>query len=209
MIKKIISICLLLSVFTCITPVLAINDKIFDYEFQRLSKDQYQHKKVLKKYDSYLLNIENKTNKAILLTSESTVLYVNNNGETLENETRRDIYRKIRRKDIGKYYSIGLPCIAVGGLITGATFGLGIPVAIGLGIIGTRPANKATKENYQLAYELYQSRSLPLRFEPKELNQILLLIPKGESINKIIITNVVIEKSNKKFNINLDIATKE
>lgn len=209
MIKKFISIYLLLSFYMFTTPVVAMNNSMFDYEIQRLSKDQYQHKKVLKKYDSYLLNIENKTNKPILLTSESTVIFVNNNGETLENETRRDIYCKTRRKDVGKYYSIGMPCIAIGGFITGATFGLGIPVAIGLGIIGTRPASKATKENYQVAYELYQSRGLPLKFEPKELNQVLLLVPKEEIIDKIIITNVVKEKSDKKFNIDLNIAIKE
>jgi hypothetical protein len=88
--------------------------------------------------------------------------------------------------------------------------GLGTPVAIGLTILGDRPAKKAAQENYQIAEEIYHSRGLPLRFEPQEINQLLLLVPKKEILSKVTITDVMYENNiNKKFDLTIDLTKME
>ena len=77
-------------------------------------------------------------------------------------------------------------------------------------ILGNRPANKAAQENYQIAEEIYKSRGLPLRFEPQDINQLLLLVPKKEKLSKVVITNVMYENNvNKKFDLTIDLTKME
>lgn len=210
MIKKLLSIFLLLSFCLQENIAFAIESNDINYHVQRLDNEQYPHKKVLKKYDPYLLTIVNKNKKSILSTADSQVLLLGENDNSIVSETRRDIYRNTRRRDIAKSYSIGVPCAAVSGAIIGFTFGLGIPVAIGVMILGNRPAQKAAQENYQIAEEIYQSRGLPLRFEPQEINQLLLLVPKKEKLSKVTITDVMYENNvNKKFDFTIDLTKME
>ena len=210
MIKKLLSIFLLLSFCLQENIAFAIESNDINYHVQRLDNEQYPHKKVLKKYDPYLLTIVNKNKKSILSTADSQVLLLGENDNSIVSETRRDIYRNTRRRDIAKSYSIGVPCAAVSGAIIGFTFGLGIPVAIGVMILGNRPAQKAAQENYQIAEEIYQSRGLPLRFEPQEINQLLLLVPKKEKLSKVTITDVMYENNvNKKFDLTIDLTKME
>jgi hypothetical protein len=76
--------------------------------------------------------------------------------------------------------------------------------------LGDRPAKKAAQETYQIAEEIYQSRGLPLRFEPQEINQLLLLVPKKEKLSKVTITNVIYENNiNKKFDLTIDLTKME
>ena len=210
MIKKFLAIFLLLAFCFQANVVFAIEANNVTYHVQRLDKEQYPHKKVMKKYDPYLLTIVNKNKKSILSTADSQVLLSDDNDNSIISETRRNIYRNTRRRDIGKAYSIGIPCAAVSGAIIGFTFGLGIPVAIGVSILGNRPAKKAAQENYQIAEEIYQSRGLPLRFEPQEINQLLLLVPKKEKLSKVTITDVMYENNiNKKFDLTIDLTKME
>ena len=210
MTKRVLSIFLLLSFCFQTNLAFAIETNDVNYHVQRLDKEQYPHKKVIKKYDPYLLTIVNKNKKSLLSTADSQILLFDENDSSIVSETRRNIYRNTRRRDIGKSYSIGVPCVAVGGAIIGFTFGLGIPVAIGVMILGNRPARKAAQENYQIAEEIYQSRGLPLRFEPQEINQLLLLVPKKEKLSKVTITNVMYENNvNKKFDLTIDLTKME
>ena len=210
MIKKFLAIFLLLAFCFQTNAVYAIEANNLTYHVQRLDKEQYPHKKVIKKYDPYLLTLVNKDKKSILANADSEILLFDDNDNSIVSETRRDAYRKIRRRDIGKSYSIGIPCAIVSGAIIGFTFGLGIPVAIGVMILGDRPAKKAAQENYQIAEEIYQSRGLPLRFEPQEINQLLLLVPKKEKLSKVTITNVMYENNiNKKFDLTIDLTKME
>lgn len=210
MIKKFLAIFLLLAFCFQTNAVLAIEANNLTYHVQRLDKEQYPHKKVIKKYDPYLLTLVNKDKKSILANADSEILLFDENNNFIDSETRRDTYRKTRRRDIGKSYSIGVPCALVSGAIIGFTLGLGIPVAIGVMILGNRPAKKAAQENYQIAEEIYQSRGLPLRFEPQEINQLLLLVPKKEKLSKVTITNVIYENNiNKKFDLTIDLTKME
>lgn len=210
MIKKLLSAFLLFSFCFQANIAFAIETNNISYHAQRLDKEQYPHKKVLKKYDPYLLTIVNKNKKSILSTADSQVLLFDESDSSIVSETRRSLYRNTRRRDIAKSYSIGVPCAAVGGAIIGFTFGLGIPVAIGVMILGNRPANKAAQENYQIAEEIYKSRGLPLRFEPQDINQLLLLVPKKEKLSKVVITNVMYENNvNKKFDLTIDLTKME
>ena len=55
-----------------------------------------------------------------------------------------------------------------------------------------------------------QSRGLPLRFEPQEINQLLLLVPKKEKLSKVTITDVMYENNiNKKFDLTIDLTKME
>ena len=210
MIKKLLSVFLLLLFSFQANLVFAIESNDINYRVKRLDLEQYPHKKVIKKYNPYLLTVVNKCKKSILSTADSQVLLFAENDSLIVSETRRNIYRSIRRKDIGKYYSIGVPCAAVSGAIIGFTFGLGIPVAIGVMILGNRPAKKAAQENYQVAKEIYHSRGLPLRFDPQDIKQLLLLVPKKEKLSKVTITNVMYENNvNKKFDLTIDLTKME
>ena len=210
MIKKFLAIFLLLAFCFQANVVFAIEANNVTYHVQRLDKEQYPHKKVIKKYDPYLLTLVNKDKKSILANADSEILLFDENDNSIVSETRREAYRNTRRRDIGKSYSIGVPCALVSGAIIGFTFGLGIPVAIGVMILGNRPARKAAQENYQIAEEIYQSRGLPLRFEPQEINQLLLLVPKKEKLSKVTITNVMYENNvNKKFDLTIDLTKME
>jgi len=177
--------------------------KSFDVEMKRQSKEQYPYKKVLKKYDPYLLTITNNGNEPLLIATNSSFEFMLRDGNILQAEQRRDLYRKVRYRDIGRNYWIGTPCDLIAGAIIGATFGLGIPVAIGLMIIGHRPALNAAAKNSEIGKDLYETRKLPLRFEPGQTYLVRAFVPKGVFVNKIILTNLVYENSQNKINIEI------
>lgn len=177
--------------------------KDFEAEVKRQTKDQYQFKKVNKKYDPYLVTFTNKTGKTILLTTDTGLEFVTKGEQKVVSESRREIYRKTRSRDIGKYYGIALPCSAIGGGIIGITFGLGTPVAIGVILLGMLPTAGASKVNSNFANDLYIARKLPLRMTPDETYQIRVLAPKQMNIKDIIFTNLVFE--NDKSNIKYDL----
>lgn len=181
--------------------------KDFEAEIKLQSKDQYQFKKVYKKYDPYLVTFTNKTDKTILLTTDSFVEFKTKDDKQLISESRRTIYRKTRSRDIGKYCGITFPCFMLGGGIIVLTFGLGIPVALGAFILGVVPVANANKTNSGFTQDMYVARKLPLRMSPNETYQIRILAPKETKIQNIIFTNLVFEndKTNTRYNLNLPI----
>lgn len=182
--------------------------KNFDAEFKRQSKDQYPYKKVNKKYDTYLINLVNNNNKTVVISSGTKLDFLLGDNTKVTSETRRQIYRKTRSRDIGKYYWIGLPCAAVAGGIIGITFGLGTPVAIGVLILGNMPSGNAAKINAEFAKDLYTARKLPLRFEPHQTYQVRMFVNKGEKVDKLILTNLAFENDfNKKYDLELNVNT--
>ncbi|MEI8129241.1 MAG: hypothetical protein WCG95_06445 [bacterium] len=190
--------------------VLAIENKEiknFEVDVKLQTKDQYQFKKVNKKYDPYLITFENKTGKTILLTSDTMLEFITQNDKEIVSESRREIYRKTRSRDIGKYYGFALPGSLIAGGIIGITFGLGIPVAIGVIILSTMPSTKASVKNADFAKDLYTARKLPLRMSPDETYQIRVLAPSKASLKSIVFTNLVFEndKSDTKYNLKLPV----
>jgi len=180
--------------------------KNFDSEFKRQSKDQYPYKKVNKKYDTYLINLVNNNDKTVIICADTELDFLLDDNAKVTSETRREIYRKTRSKDIGKYYWIGMPCSAIAGGIIGLTFGLGTPVAIGVMILGTMPSTKAAKINADFAKDLYTARKLPLRFEPHQLYQVRIFTQKGKKVNKLILTDLSFENDfSKKYDLELNL----
>lgn len=185
------------------------NKEIKDFEAEVLlqTKDQYQFKKVNKKYDPYLVTFINKSDKTILLTTDTRLEFITKGEQKVSSESRREIYRKTRSRDMGKYYGIALPCAAIGGGIIGITFGLGTPVAIGVMFLGILPAANASKVNSDFANDLYTARKLPLRMLPDETYQIRVLVPKQMNLKNIIFTNLVFEhdKTHTKYDLVLPV----
>lgn len=179
--------------------------KNFEADVKLQNKDQYQFKKVNKDYDAYLVTFTNKTNKTILLTTDTSLEFITKGEQKIVSEKRRDIYRKIRSKDMGKWYGIALPGSAIAGGIIGLTFGLGIPVAIGVIILSTKPSINAAAINADFAKDLYIARKLPLRMAPDETYQIRVLAPKHASLNSIIFTNLIFEneKSDSRYDLRI------
>lgn len=207
-------ITLLLSIIFLFQPCVVLADgnkakdiKDFEVEIKLQTKDQYPYKKVLKKYDPYLVTFTNKSNKTLLLTTNTSLEFVTKDNQELVSESRREIYRKTRSRDVGKYCGFALPSSAIAGGIIGLTFGLGIPVAIGVVILGFMPAKRASMMNSDFANDLYSARKLPLRMNPNETYQIRVLAPKQISIQSIVFTNLVFEndKSNTKYNLRLPV----
>lgn len=207
-------ITLFLSILFLLQPcaVLAEGNKIkeikdFEVEVKLQTKDQYQFKKVNQKYDSYLITFTNKNDKALLLTTGTSLEFITKDNQELISESRREIYRKTRSKDVGKYFGFALPSSAIAGGIIGLTFGLGTPVAIGVIILGCMPTKKANMMNSEFANDLYIARKLPLRMNPNETYQIRVLVPKQTPIKSIVFTNLVFEndKSSTKYNLRLPV----
>lgn len=177
--------------------------KDFEADVKRQTKDQYQFKKVNKKYDPYLVTFTNTSDKTILLTTDTALEFVTKGEQKVASATRREIYRKTRSRDIGKYWGFAYPGACVAGFITGFTFGLGIPVAIGVYILSNKPYKDASKVNSNFANDMYIARKLPFRMLPDETYQIRVLAPKQMNIKDIIFTNLVFEndKSNTKYDL--------
>lgn len=181
--------------------------KAFEADIKLQTRDQYQFKKVNKIYDPYLVTFVNKTDKTILLTTDTMLEFETKNNQNIISDSRREIYRKTRSKDMGKYYGIALPGSALAGGIIGITFGLGIPVAIGVIILSVKPSANAAATNADFAKDLYIARKLPLRMSPNETYQIRVLAPKQAPIKNIIFTNLVFEndKSNTRYDLKLPV----
>jgi hypothetical protein len=177
--------------------------KTLDVSIKRQSKEQYPYKKVLKNYDPYLITITNNGKTPLLITTSTTFHFELRDGTEQQVSSRRDLYRKVRYRDIGRNYWIGTPCDLLAGAVIGATFGLGIPVGIGLIIIGHKPAFNAAAKNSEIGKDLYEVRKIPLRFEPDETYLVRVFIPKETLINKVILTDLVYENSTKKVNIEI------
>lgn|SRR5574344_1354748 len=150
----------------------------------------YSQKTVLKYYNPYEISIKNFNSKPILINAKTEIDYKLADGSVIKSQSRRDLYRRTRKRDMGRYYGLALPGALIAGGVTGITFGLGAPLGALIFIGMYCPTDKAVRTNVKISQELYNTYSLPIRLEPDTEYQVRLYIPVNTNVKTVIIKNV-------------------
>ena len=151
---------------------------------------EYKQKTVKKHYKVYDLSITNKNTNPLLLTTNSEILFIQNDGTVIKSDDRRKIYRKSRKKDIGRYYSFALPGAIIAGGITGITFFIGAPIAAAVYVGMYLPTDKAVRTNVKISQDMFNTIILPIRMEKDKNYKTRVFIPKNIEFRKVVISNV-------------------
>lgn len=168
----------------------------------------YKHKTVLKHFSPYVLSVTNNNSKPIILSSASELHFLLDNGEDITSLSRRDIYRKTRKRDIGRYYGIAIPGCIIGGAITGITLFIGAPIGAAVAVGMYVPTDKAVRNNVKIAQDLNVHKDLPIRFEPKNTYEIRILAPNDLNIKAVKITNASFDMK-KMYNMTFPVVSEE
>lgn len=195
-IKKIIMFLIGLELIVCSNSVYAIENSLLsniDFSVKKLSEKSYPQKTVRKHYIPYLASITNNNGQPLLLSTNTELELVSDDGESIISENRRSLYRSSRKRDMGRYYTVTMPTSVMAWAIVGLTFGIAIPAAAVIHFVGEIPANKAVKTNVGIAQDLYSDKQLPIRFEPNKSYDVLFLLPKAKNIKGLKITNVTFD----------------
>ena len=190
--RKKISIFCLFSMFLNIMPCFAIEDismQNINSLVKKLPECEYRQKTVLKKYYPLDVVITNNNAKAVLLSSNTEVDLVLKDGSILKSESRRNLYRHSRKRDMGRYYGIAIPGALIAGGVTGITFGLGAPLGAAIFIGMCLPVDKAVRTNVKISQDLFKGAQLPIRLEPEKTYNVRMLIPQYAEIKQIVISN--------------------
>lgn len=198
--KKFLSLFLLISFLSLNNSVCAANNiKIYADRV-----DGYNFKTVSKHYVPYMLTIVNNDKDTVYFSSKSEVKFENEAGVVHSLVDESAFYKKVRKREVGRYFWIALPCAAIGGFITGASFFILTIPGIGIAVGGSFPYMNAMKYNAKLGQDFYIDNALPLNLEHKQVKNAYVFIPKKENPKKIIITNLYQNKS-KPFDVEIPI----
>ncbi len=168
----------------------------------------YKHKTVLKHFSPYLLTVTNNNSKPIILSSASELHFLLDKGEDVTSLSRRDIYRKTRKRDMGRYYWMALPGSVIGAAITGITFFIGAPLGAAIAVGMYLPTDKAVRNNVKIAQDLNVNKDLPIRFEPQKTYEIRILAPNDLNIKAVKITNASFDMK-QMYNMTFPVASEE
>lgn len=171
-------------------------------------KNEYKYKTVLKRYKPYILTITNNNSKPVLLSSNTEVHFLLDEDCNLTSENRRAIYRKSRKRDMGRYYWVALPGALIAGGITGITFFIGAPIAAVVAVGMYVPTDKAVRTNVGISQDLFVKHDLPIRLEPKQTYNVRMLIPKKAEVEKVKITNISFDMK-KMYEISFPVVSEE
>ena len=192
--KKFISF-LMLNLFIFNNAVLA-NDTV-QAKFTQISKDEYKQKTVAKHYKVYNTEIKNNGTKPILLTTDTKVLFTLDDDTVVASDNRRTQYRNVRKRDMGRYYWLGIPGAIIAGGVTGITFFIGAPIGFAIYVGMYAPTDKAVRTNVKISQDLFAQNKLPIRMEPNQIYNVRIFAPKEFNIKKMTISNVSYDLNNK------------
>lgn len=172
-------------------------------------KNQYKYKTVLKRYIPYEVKITNNNKTPVLLNANTDIDLLLEDGSYIKSDSRRDIYKLTRKKDIGRYYGIAIPGAIAAGVITGVTFFIASPLGALIAVGTLEPTNKAVRGNVDIAQELYKNKDLPIRLEAGKSYNVNFYIPKNEYISAIRINNLNLDKNKTNYKIIIPLETQE
>lgn len=170
-------------------------------------KNQYKYKTVLKRYIPYEVKITNNNKTPVLLNANTDIDLLLEDGSYIKSDTRRDIYKLTRKKDIGRYYGIAIPGAIAAGVVTVITLFIGTPLGALIAVGTMEPTNKAVRGNVDIAQELYKTKDLPIRLEAGKSYNVNFYIPKNEYISAIRINNLNLEKNTTNYKIVIPLET--
>lgn len=195
-VKKLISLLLLFVyfMFSC-CGVLASNNNNIRANVEPVEGCQY--KTILKHYHPYYIGMVNNNDKPVYFNSKTEIKYLSSDGKEYIFPDNKLVYKKVRKKDVGRYCWIALPSALIGGALIGITFGLCLIPGIGIAVAGFFPSLQAAKYNSKVASNIYIENKIPLSLEPKQYQAMYVFLPKKQNIvvDKIIITNLTLKDS--------------
>lgn len=168
-------------------------------------KKKYRYKTVLKYYTPYEVEITNKNTVPVLLNAETDIDFIREDKGVLKAQSRREIYKRTRKRDMGRYYGFALPGAAIAGGITGITLFIGAPLGAMIAVGTYEPTNKAVRANVDISQEMYNTGDLPIRFEPGKTYPVRFYLPKNENITAIRINNLTLDKNTKTYELVINI----
>lgn len=195
-------LCLMLSVLFMLNNF-AVAAQNIETKFTKATKKEYKQKTVAKHYDVYNLEITNKNKQPLLLTTDTDVSFTLDNGTVITSETRRTMYRRVRKRDMGRYYWFALPGAVIAGAVTGITFFIGAPIGFAICVGMYAPTDKAVRTNVKISQDLFNENVLPIRMEPEKTYNVRIFAPKNQIIKKVTISNVSFDL-NKKFDLDIN-----
>lgn len=169
-----------------------------------LTKKEYKNKTVLKHYTPYTLKLKHTNDKPILLSANTEVDLVTLDGKVIKSDSRRTQYRNSRKRDMGRYYWLGIPGAIIAGGLTGITLFLGAPIAAGIYVGMMAPTDKAVRGNVKISQDLYANYDMPIRIEPNTDYEIRLLLPNDVKVKELKITNTSFDM-NKMYDITIPV----
>lgn len=197
--KKIFAAVVLFCFLFLQNSVFASNIKIYADKV-----DGYPMKTVTKKYTPYSLTMVNNDKETVYFSAKSEVKYETEAGELKTLLDDEAFYKKVRKREVGRYFWVALPSAAIGGFITGASFFLLVIPGIGIALAGSLPSASAVKYNSKLAQDFYVDNGMPLNLDAGSVKNIYVFLPKTENVKKIIITNVS-TKNSKQFDLEIPV----
>ena len=192
--KKILSS--FLAIILLSNGVFAATIKNIEASFTKIPDSEYQFKTVKKHYKAYKANIKNVDTKPVLMSSLSKITFITPDNQHYISQNRRTLYRKSRKRDMGRYYWFALPGAIIAGGITGITFFIGAPLGAAIYVGMYLPTDKAVRTNVKISQEIFNQYPLPIRLEPQKDYTILILAPKDIKIDKIVISNMSYDLKN-------------
>ncbi len=162
--------------------------------FRKVSPEEYDQKTVSKHYNIYEAYVKNNNYRDLLLSSDSEVFFNLRDNTNIKSENRRKIYKKVRKKDIGRFCVFSMPGAIIAGGITGFTFFLGAPIAAAVYVGMQLPTAKAVRANVKISQDLYNRYKIPIKFEEGVEYKILFFVPKDKDLQEIVISNVFFEQ---------------
>lgn len=194
-------LCLMFSILFALNNF-AVAAQNVETKFTKATPKEYKQKTVSKHYDVYNLEITNKNNQPLLLTTDTDVSFTLGNGAVVTSENRRTMYRRIRKRDMGRYYWFALPGAVIAGAVTGITFFIGAPIGFAIYVGMYAPTDKAVRTNVKISQDLFNENVLPIRMEPEKTYNVRVFAPKNQIIKKVTISNVSFDLD-KKFDLNI------
>lgn len=160
-------------------------------------KRKYKYKTVLKYYIPYEIQITNNNTKPVLLSANTDIDLILEDDSEIKSQSRREIYKRTRKRDMGRYYGIALPGAIIAGGITGITFFIGAPLGALIAVGTFEPTNKAVRGNVDISQEMYNTGDLPIRLEPQKTYTVHFYVPKKENVKAIRINNMTLDNGKK------------
>lgn len=185
--------------FICgvLLAVLCFNSAVIAKEMPNVSAsititelENYKHKTVRKHYNVYDLKLTNNNTRAVLLSSDTELSFITDYDGEIISGSRRHLYRKSRKRDMGRYYGIAIPGALISGCITVGTLFIGSPAAAAVFAGMYLPTDKAVRTNVAISQDMFNKNVMPSRLEPKQTYNVRLLVPKDIDLNEIVFSNV-------------------
>ncbi len=139
---------------------------------------------------------EYKNSKPVLLSANTEVDIITLDGKVIKSDSRRTQYRNSRKRDMGRYYGLGIPGAIIAGGVTGITLFIGAPIGAAIYVGMMAPTDKAVRGNVKISQDLYAKYDMPVRIEPDTDYEIRLLLPNDVRVKELKITNTSFDMKN-------------